>query len=197
MKHFPVLYFYHCGFNLIGDLQNVRTRNTTSLIKKTITFEENLIHFFDRCNMVNICKLRKSYGNCLVLVFKMWWFVFKVPHNPSGFFMHDLHDELNDKSELKVRQIRIHFCFFLSSNWSCSMYTHFLWNKFLHGSLEFIIDSCNSRFALSSIADIRSSVPLVINSREQLVVLVGKQNESKQMNSYIQNIINKSVCTNS
>ena len=42
-------------------------------------------------------------------------------------------------------------------------------------SLEFIIDSCNSCFALSSIVDIQSSVPLVINRREWLVVLVGKQ----------------------
>ncbi len=72
-------------------------------------------------------------------------------------------------------EIRTHFCFFLPSNWSCSMYTHFRWNKFLHGSLELIIDSCNSCFALSSIADIRSSVPSVISRRERLFDSVHKQ----------------------
>ena len=48
----------------------------------------------------------------------------------------------------------------------------------MHGSLEFIVDSCNSRLALSSNADIQSSVPLVIDRRERLVVSV----DNKQIN---------------
>jgi hypothetical protein len=38
----------------------------------------------------------------------------------------------------------------------------------LHGSFELIIESCNSREAELSIADMRSSVPSVINNSDRL-----------------------------
>ncbi len=51
----------------------------------------------------------------------------------------------------------------------------FSMNKFLHGSFEFIIESCNSRAAELSIADMRSSVPSVINNSERLIVSCRQQ----------------------
>ena len=56
--------------------------------------------------------------------------------------------------------------------WSCSMYTHFRWNKFVIGSFEFTIESCNSCLTELSIDDMWSSVPSVIISREWLVVMM-------------------------
>ncbi len=177
VKHFPVLYFYHCSFNFISDLQNVWTWNTTSLIKKTITFEKALMSIFRRSHLVHICKLRKLCWKGDVIIFKAWWFVLKVPDNPFRFFMHHLHEAWKKniivKWRLKINKlinmkVHTHFCFFLPSNWSCSKYTHFRLNKFLHGSFELIIDSCNSREAELSIADMRSSVPSVINNSERL-----------------------------
>ena len=112
-----------------------------------------------------------------IVIFKVWWFVLKVPNNPSRFFMHNLHEAWEKidigigsrkKTNYKRRQKLTHFCFVLPSNWSWSKYTHFRWNKFLHWSFELIIESCNSREAELSIADMRSSVPSVINNSDRL-----------------------------
>jgi len=130
---------------------------------------------FGRSHLVHICKLRKLCWKGNVLNFKVWWFVLKVPDNPSRFFMHHLHEEwkknIIGKWRLKRNKlINRKVCFILPSNWSCSKYTHFRWNKFLHGIFEFIIENCNSRKAELSIADMQSSVPSVINNSEQLIV---------------------------
>ena len=177
VKHLPVLYLYHCGFNFVSDLQNVWTWDTTSLIKKTITFEKALMSFFGRSHMVNICK-RENCTESAKLSFSKYsdlYSKFQTIHPDFScitFMRHEkrsiLEKELENKSTYNRRQILTHFCFVLPSNWSWSKYTHFRWNKFLHGSFELIIENCNSREAELSIADMRSSVPSVINNNDRL-----------------------------
>ena len=81
--NFPMLNFHRVILNLVGDSQNMSTRNTRAFIILAITLQKLLRIFFLQGDAVNILVNRKHYAQLQLIILKPWLCVLvEVPYNP-------------------------------------------------------------------------------------------------------------------